>query len=109
VNTIRIYNVDPTLNHDDCASIFNAAGIYMVLDVNSPLSGESINRADPSSSYNSDYLNRVFGVIENFKNYPNTLAFFSANEVMNDIPTALDNPPYIRVGQHYLTSIQLLY
>jgi len=23
VNAIRVYNVDPDLNHDECASIFN--------------------------------------------------------------------------------------
>lgn len=26
VNAIRVYSVDPDLNHDDCASIFNAVG-----------------------------------------------------------------------------------
>jgi hypothetical protein len=75
VNTIRVYNVDPTLNHDECASIFNGVGIYMVIDVNSPLGGESINRADPKSSYHVGYLSRIFGVVENFKGYPNTLGF----------------------------------
>lgn len=51
VNAIRVYNIDPDLNHDECASIFNAAGMYMFLDVNSPLSGESINSALPWTSY----------------------------------------------------------
>jgi hypothetical protein len=97
-NTIRVYNVDPTLNHDDCASIFNSAGIYMIIDVNGPQSGESINRAEPWTSYHKDYLKRIFGVVENFKNYPNTLAFFSANEVMNDMDTGKVNPQYIRVS-----------
>ncbi|KAF2645417.1 hypothetical protein P280DRAFT_417124 [Massarina eburnea CBS 473.64] len=98
-NTIRVYNVDPKLNHDDCASIFNAAGIYMIVDVNGPASGESINRAEPWTSYHSGYLTRVFGVLENFMNYPNTLAFFSANEVMNDMDTGKINPQYIRAVQ----------
>ena len=98
VNTIRVYNVDPTLDHSLCASIFNAAGIYMIIDVNSPLPGESINREAPWTSYNSDYLTRVFGIVENFKGFPNTLAFFSANEVMNDLATAEFNPQYIRVS-----------
>ncbi|KAF5844990.1 hypothetical protein GGP41_001080 [Bipolaris sorokiniana] len=99
VNTLRVYNLDPTLDHSECASIFNAAGIYMMLDVNSPLPGESINRAEPWTSYNSGYLNRAFGIIENFKNFPNTLGFFSANEVMNDLSTAEFNPQYIRAVQ----------
>jgi hypothetical protein len=74
-----VYNVDPKLDHSACASIFNAAGIYMILDVNSPLGGESINRAEPWTSYNEGYLTRVFGVVENFKGFPN-------------------NPMYIRVS-----------
>lgn len=98
VNTVRVYNVGPNLNHDDCASIFNAAGIYMLLDVNGPTPGESINRAEPWTSYNEDYLKRIFGVVENFKEYPNTLGFFSANEVMNDESTGKVNPQYIRVS-----------
>jgi hypothetical protein len=76
-------------------SIFNAAGIYVIIDVNSPF--QSINRADPGSSYTLDYLNYIFSNVENFKGYPNTLAFFGGNEIINDLPTAKDNPPYIRV------------
>ena len=47
VNTLRVYNLDPDLDHSMCASIFNAAGIYMVLDVNSPLPNQSLNRGAP--------------------------------------------------------------
>jgi len=97
VNTIRSYNLDPDINHDECASIFNQAGIYMVLDVNSPLPNESINQANPASSYNLAYLNRTFAVVDAFRNYPNTLGFFSANELVNDDTTAAVDPPYIRV------------
>ncbi|KAI9724038.1 MAG: hypothetical protein M1812_000756 [Candelaria pacifica] len=96
VNTIRVYNLDPELDHDLCASIFNAVGIYMLLDVNSPLPGQSINRGDPGSSYNSDYLSRIFAVVENFKNYPNTLGFFGGNEVINDDTSSGIVPPYVR-------------
>jgi hypothetical protein len=70
----------------------------MIIDVNSPLQGESINRAEPWTTYNTQYLSRVFGVVENFKNFPNTLGFFAANEVMNDLKTAESNPMYIRVS-----------
>jgi 1,3-beta-glucanosyltransferase GAS3 len=51
INTIRVYNLDPDLNHDECASIFNAAGIYMALDVNSPLVGESLDPSQPWTTY----------------------------------------------------------
>ena len=61
VNAIRAYNLDPNLNHDGCASIFNAVGIYLVIDVNSPFGGESLNRAAPKESYHVGYLERIFG------------------------------------------------
>lgn len=79
-----------------CASIFNAVGIYLLLDVNSPLPNESLNPGDLSSSYNSAYLNRVFGVVEAFKNYPNVLGFFSGNEVMQNVGQGANVPPYVR-------------
>ena len=96
INTIRVYNLDPTVNHDMCASIFNAVGIYMLLDVNSPLSGQSLNPDDLTGSYTSDYLNRIFEVVEAFKDFPNTLGFFGGNENMNSIPRGGPTPPYLR-------------
>ncbi|KAH8899706.1 glycoside hydrolase family 72 protein [Thozetella sp. PMI_491] len=96
VNTIRVYNLNPDINHDECASIFNAAGMYMLLDVNSPLPGESLDSSKPWESYYAAYLNRTFAVVEAFKNYPNTLGFFSGNEVINNIETGSTVPPYVR-------------
>ncbi|KFY82184.1 hypothetical protein V500_10746 [Pseudogymnoascus sp. VKM F-4518 (FW-2643)] len=95
VNTIRVYNLSPDINHDECASIFNIAGIYMMLDVNTPKPNESLDRSVPWESYNHDYLERTFKIVEAFKSYPNTLLFFSANEVINDVKTAI-TVPYIR-------------
>ncbi|EED16924.1 1,3-beta-glucanosyltransferase Gel2 [Talaromyces stipitatus ATCC 10500] len=98
INTIRVYNLAPSANHDECASIFNAAGIYMILDVNSPLDNGSLNRGAPWESYNPIYMAQVFGVIEAFKNYPNTAGFFSGNEVINEDSVELV-PNYIRAVQ----------
>lgn len=68
----------------------------MILDVNSPFQGDSLDRTDPEGSYNAKYFKQVFGVIEGFKNYPNTLAFFSGNEVINE-QSSKKVPAYIRV------------
>jgi 1,3-beta-glucanosyltransferase GAS3 len=95
INTLRVYNLNPDVNHDECASIFNAAGIYMILDVNSPLPNQSLNRIAPWESYSSDYLARVFQVVENFKEFPNLLGFFSGNEVINE-ESVVEVPAYIR-------------
>ncbi|KAM4059150.1 glucanosyltransferase domain-containing protein [Hirsutella rhossiliensis] len=96
VNTIRVYNVDPNVNHDECVSIFNAAGIYLIIDVNSPLVGEAITSFEPWTSYYMGYLNHTFAVVEAFSNYPNTLLYFSGNEVINNLPSAKEVPPYLR-------------
>ena len=97
VNTIRVYNLDPAKNHDDCASIFNAVGIYMIIDVNSPLGGQSlVPGAQLEGSYNSGYLEHIFSVVEAFKGYNNTLGFFGGNEDMNDVPSGGQVPPYLR-------------
>lgn len=96
VNAIRVYNLDPMANHDECASIFNAAGMYMMIDVNSPHPGESITSEKPETSYYAKYLERTFAIVEAFSNYPNTLLFFSGNEIINDLPTAEAVPPYLR-------------
>ncbi|KAK7207549.1 putative beta (1-3) glucanosyltransferase [Myxozyma melibiosi] len=104
VNTIRVYTAPgltttPWLNHDACMSIFNAVGIYVILDVNSPLGGESISRGDPSSSYNEGYLKRVFSIVDAFMGYSNLLGFFAGNEIVNDAASAAVSPPYIRAVQ----------
>lgn len=74
----------------------------MIIDVNSPLSGQSINQDNPSSTYDSDYLSHIFSVVESFKSYPNTLGFFSGNEIINSVATAKGNPKYIRAVQRDL-------
>lgn len=95
INTIRIYNVQPHLNHDECVSIFDAAGIYMILDVNSPLPNGAINRAEPWTTYSALYFQQVFGVVEAFKNFDNLLGFFAGNEVINEQADWLA-PAYVR-------------
>lgn len=93
LNTVRVYTVDNTASHDACMAALAAAGIYLVLDVNTPL--YSLNRATPAPSYNSVYLQNIFATIDAFANYTNTLAFFSGNEVIND-DTTTSAAPYVK-------------
>lgn len=85
------------MNHDECVSIFNAAGIYLLLDVSTPEYGEYLNRAEPASSYNKQFLTRLFTMVEAFKDYPNLLGFFGGNEIINE-DAAKNVPAYIRVS-----------
>jgi len=70
----------------------------MLIDVNSPLIGQSIDRGSPWTTYTSSYLNRTFAVVEAFKSYENTLLFFAGNEVINDVASGGVVPPYMRVS-----------
>ncbi|KAI9876557.1 MAG: beta-glucanosyltransferase, partial [Watsoniomyces obsoletus] len=93
INTVRIYTVDNTADHDACMTALADAGIYLVLDVNTPF--YSLNRADPNPSYNDVYLQNVFATVDAFAKYDNTLAFFSGNEVIND-PATSNTAPYVK-------------
>lgn len=35
-NVVRVYAVDPTLNHDDCMAAFEEQGIYVLVDMLTP-------------------------------------------------------------------------
>ena len=93
VNTIRVYSVDNSKDHDECMNALADAGIYLVLDVNTPK--YSINRSKPKESYNDVYLQYIFATVEKFAKYKNTLAFFSGNEVINDGPSS-SAAPYVK-------------
>jgi hypothetical protein len=93
INTVRVYTVDNTANHDECMSMLADAGIYLALDVNTPK--YSINRGDPAPSYNAVYLQSLFATVEAFAGYDNTLLFFSGNEVINDDETT-NCAPYVK-------------
>jgi len=93
INTIRVYTVDNTANHDECMNALAAAGIYLALDVNTPK--YSLNRANPAPSYNGVYLQSIFATIDVFQKYSNTLLFFSGNEVINDDDTT-PCAPYVK-------------
>ncbi|KAF2000941.1 glycoside hydrolase family 72 protein [Amniculicola lignicola CBS 123094] len=93
LNTIRVYTVDNTADHDECMNALADAGIYLALDVNTPK--YSINRAEPEVSYNKVYLQSIFATIDAFEKYDNTLLFFSGNEVINDDATT-SCAPYVK-------------
>lgn len=96
INTIRVYSINPELNHDKCMTLLATAGIYLVLDVNSPLEGQHLNRYEPWTTYNEIYIKHVFDVIHEFSGYNNTLGFFAGNEIVNDETSANHAPVYVK-------------
>ncbi|KAL3231645.1 1,3-beta-glucanosyltransferase GAS4 [Nakaseomyces bracarensis] len=96
INTIRIYSVNPDLDHDRCMTMLASSGIYLILDVNTPLQNQHLNRYEPWTTYNSYYLEHVFKVVAKFSKYNNTLGFFAGNEVVNDEKSATHSPIYVK-------------
>jgi len=85
INTIRIYTIDNSKNHDEGMKMLDDAGIYLALDANTPK--YSLNRENAATlarSYNDAYLQSVFATVDAFADYNNLLLFFSGNEVIND-------------------------
>ena len=96
INTIRIYSINAHLNHDKCMTMLAKAGIYLFLDVNSPLPHHHLNRYEPWNSYNLYYFENVFKVVEQFSHYNNTLGFIAGNEIVNGPISASVAAPYVK-------------
>ncbi|CAZ79349.1 unnamed protein product [Tuber melanosporum] len=96
INTIRVYSVDPTQDHNECMTILAAAGIYLVLDVNTPLEHQHLNNEEPWTTYTSMYSEHIFSVMHVFSGYDNTLAFLAGNEVIFDPTSAKASPNYVK-------------
>jgi hypothetical protein len=84
INTIRVYTIDNSQNHDQGMKMLDDAGIYLALDANTP--NYSLNRENAETlhrSYNDVYLQSIFATVDAFADYNNLLLFFSGNEVIN--------------------------
>ena len=78
INTVRIYTVDNSKNHDEAMAMLDQAGIYLALDANTP--EYSLNRENIDSlhaSYNDVYLQSVFSTIDAFGGYSKFRIFTS--------------------------------
>ncbi|KAF1918798.1 Glucanosyltransferase-domain-containing protein [Ampelomyces quisqualis] len=96
INTIRVYTIDNSKNHDEGMKMLDDAGIYLALDANTPK--YSLNRENAQTlhrSYNDVYLQNVFATIDSFADYSNLLLFFSGNEVINERNNT-NAAPYIK-------------
>ncbi|KAK5126316.1 hypothetical protein LTR85_010552 [Meristemomyces frigidus] len=92
-NTIRVYAIDPTVDHSEAMSALADAGIYVISDLSSP--SESIDRSDPA--WTDTLFARYTAVVDNMANYTNTLGFFAGNEVSN-APNNTDASAFVKAA-----------
>ena len=92
-NTIRVYSIDTTQSHDDCMTMLQNAGIYVIADMSA--SNISINRDDPS--WDAQLYARYTNVIDTMQKYPNTLGFFAGNEVANNASNS-NSLPFVKAA-----------
>jgi hypothetical protein len=81
INTIRVYEVNNTANHDTCMRLLADAGIYLLLDLPTP--ANSIDRSNPN--YDISILDHYRKTADAFLKYDNLLGFIAGNEVSNDV------------------------
>ncbi|RYP03499.1 hypothetical protein DL764_005103 [Monosporascus ibericus] len=87
-NTIRVYTVDGSQNHDGCMQAFRSQGIYVWVDLPSPTM--SISRINPE--WTMQQFSNWSATIDAFAGYDNTLAFTIGNEVIVDTDTSVVAP-----------------
>ena len=92
-NTIRVYALDPTANHDDCMTQLQDAGIYVIADLGSPAT--SINRDDPA--WDDVLYTRFTSVVDTMSKYNNMIGFFAGNEVVNNATNA-NAMPFVKAA-----------
>ncbi|KAK6464786.1 hypothetical protein DFJ63DRAFT_284874 [Scheffersomyces coipomensis] len=93
VNAVRVYQINPILNHDECMNSLSDAGIYVIADLSEPQN--SIIRNYPS--WDTTLYDRYSSVIDSLVKYPNTLAFIAGNEVANSLETS-NTAPFIKAS-----------
>ncbi|KAI9513151.1 glycoside hydrolase family 72 protein [Russula earlei] len=94
VNTIRVYSVDATLNHDSCMQALSGAGIYVILDLTLPVNG-SIDRTAPT--WTTNLLDSYIATINVFLKYDNVLAYNIGNEIVVS-PNGTNAGPFIKAA-----------
>jgi len=91
--SIRVYHVDPNVNHDGCMSAFSKAGIYVWLDLDT--FDTAIEQTAPE--WNETQFLAFTKVMDTFQNYDNLGGFWIGNEVINT-ETGSQAAPYVKAA-----------
>ncbi|KAI0123178.1 glycolipid anchored surface protein [Xylariales sp. AK1849] len=83
LNTLFIYSIDNTKNHDAAMKLLEKAGIYVLICLSTPRC--CIARNAPNESYKSGLLQQYFVTIDCMAAYPNTLGLITANGLVHSV------------------------
>ncbi|KAH7484864.1 hypothetical protein PRIC1_004174 [Phytophthora ramorum] len=80
-NAIRLYSVDPDVDHSAFMCALQAEGIYVVVDLGSNCEGCEITADAAPACYPASYKTRGEKIIKQFARYDNVMAFSGGNEI----------------------------
>ncbi|KAE8955420.1 hypothetical protein PF011_g31798, partial [Phytophthora fragariae] len=80
-NVIRLYSVDPDVDHSAFMCALQAEGIYVVVDLGSNCEGCEITADAAPACYPASYKTRGEKIIKQFARYDNVMAFSGGNEI----------------------------
>ena len=113
INTVRMYDMDPTLDYSAFFHAAAALGIYVLVPLTSAAGAGVLDRTQAAPNcYSPALFSYGKACIDNFGRYPNVLAGVIANEVMNSLETWKAAPcvlAYSRDLKLYSRRIPLLY
>lgn len=92
-NSIRVYHVDPSANHDACMKAFADAGIYIWLDLDT--FDTQIYEGAPK--WNTTQRDAFAKVMDAFHQYDNLAGFFVGNEAITTANGSV-TAPYIKAA-----------
>lgn len=95
-NSIRVYHVDPTANHDSCMQTFSDAGIYAWIDLDT-FSTYILGPGISTPMWNSTQYEAYQAVMDTFHTYDNVAGFFVGNEVLTT-PESSVAAPYVKAA-----------
>ena len=110
VNAIRLYAVDPTLNHDAFMCALETAGIYVIVALAHDCPTCAVTKDQAPDCYPPELKLQGQRVINAFAKYPNTLGFSAGNEVNHFAPPGVPewNAPcqkkFLRDMREYIAS-----
>ena len=105
-NSVRVYHVEPQLNHDGCMSAFASAGIYAWIDLDTvdtyilpDLAGSNtgVGETKLKPRWNETMHQRYSQAMDAFANYDNTAGFFVGNEMLTKGEDSA-SAPYIKAA-----------